>query len=78
MLIHDMFVESIDRPINGVIQVDQDESTILEQELKEYVITTELKKHFMTFFSNYVDALTTPTTSASGSPASLEVVNPTS
>ena len=61
MQIREMFTENIDRPINGVIKVDQDESMVLEQELKEYVITKELKKHFMTFFSSYVDALTKPT-----------------
>ena len=53
MKIQTMFQEDIDRKINGVVQVDQDASEILVQELNEYVITRELKKHFITFFDNY-------------------------
>ena len=53
MKIQSMFHEEIDRPINGVVKVDQDERDVLVQELREYVITRELKKHFITFFSNY-------------------------
>ena len=53
MKIQTMFQEDIDRKINGVVQVDQDVSEILVQELNEYVITRELKKHFITFFNNY-------------------------
>ena len=53
MMIKDMFAEDINRKINGVVKVDQDESCVLVQELDEYVITRELKKHFRTFFHNY-------------------------
>ncbi len=53
MMIKDMFAEDINRKINGVVKVDQDESRVLVQELDEYVITRELKKHFRTFFRNY-------------------------
>lgn len=56
MKIQSMFHEEIDRPINGVVKVDQDERDVLVQELREYVITRELKKHFITFFSNYVES----------------------
>ena len=60
MKIQNMFVDDINRKINGVIKVDQvDETT--ERELNEYVITRELKKHFITFFNYYDDALDTPT-----------------
>ena len=45
MRIQDMFAKGIDRPINGVVKVNQDELDILVQELDEYVITRELKKH---------------------------------
>ena len=41
MLIHDMFAEDINRPINGVIKVDQDNTEVIEQEVREYVITKE-------------------------------------
>lgn len=60
MKIQNMFVDDINRKINGVIKVDQvDETT--ERELNEYVITRELKKHFITFFNYYDDAFDTPT-----------------
>ena len=51
MIIQNMFEEDINRPINGVIKVDQDELGVIEQEVKEYVITKELKKHFISFFN---------------------------
>ena len=61
MLIRDMFAENINRPINGVIKVDQDTAEASLQEVKEYVITKELKKHFMSFFNYYSDAFSAPT-----------------
>ena len=57
MIIQNMFEEDINRPINGVIKVDQDELGVIEQEVKEYVITKELKKHFISFFNYYSDSL---------------------
>jgi hypothetical protein len=60
MRIQDMFVDDINRKINGVIKVDQEDTTT-EQELNEYVITRELKRHFITFFNYYDDAFDTPT-----------------
>ena len=45
-----MFKDDINRKINGVIKVDQDNTDALIQELDEYVITKELKKHFIAFF----------------------------
>ena len=47
MIIRDIFSDDINRQINGVIQVDQAGDEVIEQELNEYVITKELKKHFM-------------------------------
>ena len=61
MQIYDMFADDINRKINGVIQVEQSDDDVIEQELHEYVITNELKKHFMSFFSYYSDAFDTPT-----------------
>lgn len=60
MKIQDMFVDDINRKINGVIKVDQEDNST-EQELNEYVITRELKKHFITFFNYYDDAFDVPT-----------------
>jgi hypothetical protein len=56
MMIRNMFREDINRPINGVIKVDQDAADVIEQEVREYVITKELKKHFISFFNYYGDA----------------------
>lgn len=55
MMIRNMFADDINRKINGVIKVDQAGDDVIEQELNEYVITKELKKHFITFFNYYSD-----------------------
>ena len=61
MQIKNMFYDDINREINGVIKVDQDTKDTIEQELSEYVITKELKKHFISFFNYYSDSFTKPT-----------------
>lgn len=61
MIIRDMFADNINRPINGVIKVDQDAAEVIEQEVREYVITKELKKHFIRFFDFYSEAFAEPT-----------------
>lgn len=61
MVIQNMFVEDINRKINGVVKVDEDENKVLEQELNEYVITRELKRHFADFFNTYAEAFDEPT-----------------
>ncbi len=61
MRIRDMFLEDINRRISGVIKVDQSDEEIIYDEIREYVITSELKKHFITFFNNYSDAFHEPT-----------------
>lgn len=61
MLIEKMFEKDINRPINGVIQVEQDKKDVIKQEVSEYVITTELKKHFNNFFESYSASFITPT-----------------
>ena len=61
MIIRNMFADDINRKINGVIKVDQSADDVIEQELNEYVITRELKKHFITFFNYYSEAFDRPT-----------------
>lgn len=53
MKIKNMFLKDIDRPITGVIKVGQIEEKNKEEELKEYVVTKELREHFREFFENY-------------------------
>ena len=61
MKIQSMFQKDIDRDINGVVQVSQDDQRSVKQELDEYIITKELRRHFATFFDNYVKAIDYPT-----------------
>ena len=61
MRIQHMFHDDINRQINGVIKVDQKENEVIEQEVREYVITKELRKHFSAFFNYYSDSFDVPT-----------------
>jgi len=61
MKIQSMFQKDINRDINGVIKVAQDDEKSLVQELEEYIITKELRRHFGTFFDNYSKAIDYPT-----------------
>lgn len=61
MKIQSMFHKDINRDINGVIKVAQDDEQSLVQELSEYIITKELRRHFSTFFDNYSKAIDHPT-----------------
>lgn len=61
MKIQNMFQKDINRDINGVIKVAQDDEQSLVQELSEYIITKELRRHFSTFFDNYSKAIDQPT-----------------
>jgi hypothetical protein len=56
-----IYKADINREINGVIKVAQDDERSIEQELREYIITRELRKHFSTFLNNYEKSLTEPT-----------------
>ncbi len=61
MKIHQMFEKNVDRNINGVVKVTQDDDANLRQELDEYVVTRELARRFRDFFNAYVEALDEPT-----------------
>lgn len=60
MQIKNMFKDDINRKINGVVKVDQDTADVIAQEVGEYVITRDLKKHFITFFKNYSESFKEP------------------
>ena len=53
MKIQNMFEKKIDRDIKGVIKVGQSDEENIYQELDEYVVTKEIRKHFRDFFDNY-------------------------
>jgi len=61
MQIREMFADDINRQINGVIKVDQDAQDVIKDEVQEYVITKELKKHIISFFDYYSESFDTPT-----------------
>ncbi len=61
MRLQNIYKANINRDINGVIKVAQNDERSIHQELSEYIITRELRKHFDTFFSNYEKALSMPT-----------------
>ena len=56
-----IYKADINRDINGVIKVAQNDEKSIEQELREYIITRELRKHFNTFLGNYEKSLNFPT-----------------
>ena len=60
MQLRDIYKANIDRDINGVIQVAQNDENIIEQELREYVVTKELRRHFNTFLNNYEKSMAAP------------------
>lgn len=79
MIIRDMFADDSNRKINGIIKVDQAANDVIEQKLNEYVITRELKKHFITFLIIIVMVwMIRPLIPACRFPDFLEAVNPTS
>lgn len=57
MLIKNLFVRDIFRPINGVVKADQLDDASVWQELDEFVITRELDQHFRKFISWYLTAV---------------------
>ena len=51
MKLKDLYLKDIEREIQGVVKVDDD--NFVSQELEEYVLTEELLKYFGTFFDAY-------------------------
>lgn len=61
MKIKELFAKPIDRDIQGVIKVGQEDDQRVRQELEEYVVTRELQEQFASFFTAYEKALQGPT-----------------
>lgn len=61
MKLETIYKSDINRELNGVIKVAQNDERSIDQELSEYIITKELRRHFDTFFNNYERSITTPT-----------------
>lgn len=60
MIIRDLFLKPIDRPINGVIKADQMDAASVWQELEEYVVTKQIGEHLRRFFDAYLAAIDRP------------------
>lgn len=58
--IRNMFQQPIDRDIKGVIKVGQQEDENIKQELEEYVVTGELRKHIGGFYESFNKSLERP------------------
>lgn len=61
MRIGELFDKDIQRNINGVIKVGQQDHESVRQELDEYVVTRQLDGHFRTFFDRYTGSMDSPT-----------------
>ncbi len=60
MHIENLFAKNLFRPINGVVKADQQDETVVWQELDEYVVTRELDKHLRRFFESYLAGIDNP------------------
>ncbi|MCD7808717.1 MAG: BREX system P-loop protein BrxC [Erysipelotrichaceae bacterium] len=60
MIIKELFKRDIERNINGVIKIGNDDDS-KQQELEEYVVTRELRKHFSQFFDQYTSTINSST-----------------
>lgn len=67
MKIKEIFTKDIDRNIRGVIKIGQGQEDnqvneeLKRQELEEYVVTDEIKRHFDSFFAAYDKSIDAPT-----------------
>lgn len=61
MQLRQIYKADINRTINGVIKMAQNDEESIQQELCEYVITKELRRHFSAFFNSYERSISTPT-----------------
>ena len=61
MIIRDLFEKEIDRPIQGVVTIGNENDDQKKQELEEYVCTDEITKSFRTFFRRYRESINSPT-----------------
>jgi hypothetical protein len=59
--IKELFLRPIDRPIEEVTKVDQNQEDIVRGELAEYVVTDSLRKHYRTVLESYRSAADNPT-----------------
>ena len=60
MTIRTLFANNISRRIEEVIKVDQADEQILEEELREYVVTDSIHRHFESVLDHYLETKQKP------------------
>lgn len=60
MQIKELFALDIERPIEEVIKVDQDDAQIVHDEISEYIITDSILRHYLTIFRKYWETKNKP------------------
>lgn len=55
MIINELFEYGIDRYINPVVKVQQDDLDVVKTELKEYVLTEQLRGHYKECFDKFLN-----------------------
>ncbi|MBO6574434.1 MAG: BREX system P-loop protein BrxC [Rhodothermales bacterium] len=58
--IRELFALDIERPIEEVIKVDQDDEQIVHNEISEYVATDAIRGYYRTIFKRYWETLNNP------------------
>lgn len=61
MIIKELFKKPIDRSIQGVVTIGNEDEEQKKMELAEYVCTEEITKQFRIFFRKYRDSIVNPT-----------------
>ncbi|MFC7078186.1 BREX system P-loop protein BrxC [Haloarcula halophila] len=53
--IHEIFYRSINRKIDRVVKVDNDDPSVVKKELEEYILTPQLERHFSDALEAVID-----------------------
>ena len=59
--IHEIFYRPINRKIDRVVKVDNDDPTVVKKELEEYILTPQLERHFSDALEAVIDTEHTQT-----------------
>ena len=60
MQIKELFALDIERPIEEVIKVDQDDAQIVHDEIAEYIVTDAIRGHYLKILRKYWETKNKP------------------
>jgi hypothetical protein len=60
MKIKDLFAQDIERPIEEVIKVDQDDEKVVHDEISEYIVTDTIRDHYRQILDKYSETPNKP------------------